>query len=130
MIRRLYTYLVAEWPVMLNDVVIAVVVVIVTEVVVRFTMMFGTTVVIAVVDDMLVRVNLMVWFRQHVGERVHSGGRTRNVLGLLLRLVGVGVVREVHDRVPVLRRELHRLRMNLSSKFKIYKRRNFHHDMT
>ena len=130
MIRRLYTYLVAEWPMMLNDVVIAVVVVIVTEVVVRFTMMFGTTVVIAVVDDMLVRVNLMVWFRQHVGERVHSGGRTRNVLGLLLRLVGVGVVREVHDRVPVLRRELHRLRMNLSSKLKIYKRRNFHHDMT
>ena len=54
MIRRLYTYLVAEWPMMLNDVVIAVVVVIVTEVVVRFTMMFGTTVVIAVVDDMMV----------------------------------------------------------------------------
>ena len=48
-------HLVADWPVMLNDVVIAVVVtVVVTEVVVaRFVVMVGLSVVVAVVDDVL-----------------------------------------------------------------------------
>ena len=106
-------HLVADWPVMLNDVVIAVVVfVVVPQVAV---VMLGMAVVVAVMDDMLVRVHLAVGFGQEVGEIVDPGGGPGNVLRLLLLLVVVGVVREVHDRLPVLRREHHRLRMLLLS---------------
>ena len=59
--------------------------------------------VIAVMDDVLVRVDLGVWFGQEVRERVELVG-----LLLLVRVVG-----EVHDRLPVLRRKYHRLRILL-----------------
>ena len=106
----------AEGPVVLNDVVVAVVLVVLL--VARLVVMPAgvEVVVVAVVDDVLVRVDLvMVRLGQEVREGVDHGGGPGDVprlwLDLLLELEGV--VGKVHDGVPARRREDHGLRVRL-----------------
>ena len=72
----------AKWPIMLNDMVIAMVLVVVVVMImmVRMARVVGSYKVISVVDDVLVRVDLAVGFGQEMGEGVDPGGGSRNVL--------------------------------------------------
>ena len=109
---------------MLNDVVVAVVLVVLL--VARLVVMPAgvEVVVVAVVDDVLVRVDLvMVRLGQEVREGVDHGGGPGDVPRLWLDLLLEGVVGKVHDGIPAWRREDHRLRVRL-----LFKKSKIGHD--